>query len=219
MASNWSAENAAQAFIKTTKMGKGMKEPDVLEFISAQAAGNNARLMVAACSGGEGISTVVALGAAAHLTGGKVVCILKSTRELIHYQSVLPEYLCDTQVEFAIGEAETLIVNDYKESDFVVVDCNLYDHEKISGLVKAVKERSRINGGGDAIVLGYNAFNKGSWGGSTTQFLPIGEGLLLTRISGGKERRKSGNWVVKVDKCTGEEHVFRVRSRDRTITC
>jgi hypothetical protein len=67
--------------------------------------------------------------------------------------------------------------------------------------------------------VGYNAFSKRSWrsGGSKTQLLPIGGGLLVTRIAtdakiaDGCGCGKRSHWVVKVDKCTGEEHVFRVR--------
>lgn len=100
------------------------------------------------------------------------------------------------------------------------------------------------------VVVGYNAMKcKGSmvnmtccWGycgGTRTQLLPIGKGLLVTRfgdfgggnninnnnvvIGSAKNRnygasggglgkfRSSSRWVVKVDNCTGEEHVFRVR--------
>ncbi|XP_047329347.1 uncharacterized protein LOC124932722 [Impatiens glandulifera] len=220
--SNWSAENAAKAFIKTMKMGKGVKEPDVSEFVSALAAGNNAKLMVAACGvDTTGISTVLALLAAANLTDGKVVCILRSPEEINKYRSMLGE---NVQVEFSVGEAESLMVSEYKESDFVVVDCNLYDHAKMSRLVQT-------GGAAAAIVLGYNALsNKSgmswSWGSDDSkavQLLPIGEGLLLSRITGKGDRRRrkngGGNWVVKVDKCTGEEHVFRVRSHGRTIAC
>ncbi|GKE43871.1 putative S-adenosyl-L-methionine-dependent methyltransferase [Tanacetum coccineum] len=69
----------------------------------------------------------------------------------------------------------------------------------------------------------YNAFWKDSWlwSRSNSHLLPIGEGLLLMRVAGKRDNggAKSGSygggrrsrWVVKVDKCTGEEHVFRVR--------
>lgn len=122
-------------------------------------------------------------------------------------------------IEFLIGEAQALLLNEFTEADFILIDCNLDNHE---GILRAVQAGGKPNG---AVVIGYNAFGKGSWrvNGSKTQLLPIGEGLLLTRIAS-KERINNGDrggggrrshWVVKVDQCTGEEHVFRVRLPQR----
>ncbi|KAA8539821.1 hypothetical protein F0562_026513 [Nyssa sinensis] len=207
----WSAENATKAYLKTMKMGKRAKEPDAAEFISALAAGNNAQLMVVA-GASTADSTTLALVAAAYQTGGHVVCILRGLKELHSSKESLGHNA--SHVEFVVGEAHNLLLHDYRHADFVVINCNLENHE---GILSAVQASKRHNG---TIVLGYNAFCKDSWrwSGSNTQLLPIGEGLLLTRIAA---KSKSGNgsgfgkrshWVVKVDKCTGEEHVFRVRS-------
>ncbi|KAK6936346.1 Protein of unknown function DUF1442 [Dillenia turbinata] len=214
----WSAENATKAYLSTIKMGKRAKEPNVAEFISALAAGSNAQLMVMACAG-TADPTILALVAAAHQTGGRVVCILGCVNELRSSKEALGlEANC---IEFVIGDAQTLLFDDYREADFVLIDCNIENNE---GIVQAMQEGRKQKG---AIVLGYNAFCKGSWrpSGSRTQLLPIGEGLLMTRIGaqaqakfGGNGRPSSGkrsHWVVKVDKCTGEEHVFRVRSPHR----
>ncbi|XP_058181695.1 uncharacterized protein LOC131300061 [Rhododendron vialii] len=218
MACNWSAENATRAYLNTMKMGKRAKEPDVAEFISALAAGTNAQLMVVVAGGVAARSTTLALVAAAHQTGGRVVCILRGPEELrLTKRGLGPDA---THVEFVIGEARYLLTNRYREADFVVIDCGLSDHDS---LFRAVQAGERRNGNG-AIVLGYNiAVNKESWswGGSETQFLPIGEGLLLSRIAArekvgiGGSFRRCRHWIVKVDKCTGEEHVFRVKSPQR----
>ncbi|EEF51518.1 conserved hypothetical protein [Ricinus communis] len=197
-------------------MGQKAKEPDVAEFISALAAGNNAQLMVVACAS-SAASTVLALVAAAHQTGGRVICVLRGHEELESLRQCLGIDAC--HVQFVIGEAQNLLLTHYSEADFVLVDCNLENHEGILAAVEGSSRRKR-NG---AVVVGYNAFTKGSWWSSRakTQLLPIGEGLLVTRIaaSGRIHRssscghgKKSSHWVVKVDKCTGEEHVFRVRS-------
>ncbi|KAL6291379.1 hypothetical protein ACE6H2_008889 [Prunus campanulata] len=211
----WSAENATKAYLKTLKMGQKANEPDVVEFISALAAGNNAQLMVVACAGAAD-STILALLAAAQQTGGRVVCILRGNKELHLSEKILGINVC--HIEFVIGEAQNLLLNYYKEADFVLIDCNLKNHEAI---LRAVQMGKKQNG---AIVVGHNAFGKGSWwsGGSRTQLLPIGGGLLVTRIAAPKNESskmvgingsgKKSHWVVKVDKCTGEEHVFRVRS-------
>ncbi|KAK6250474.1 Protein of unknown function DUF1442 - like 5 [Theobroma cacao] len=204
----WSAENATKAYLKTLKMGQKAKEPNVAEFVSALAAGNNAQLMVVAYATAAN-STAFALVAAASQTGGHVVCIVPGIEELQLSKKILGYDA--SHVEFVVGEAQNLLLSHYREADFVLIDCNLENHE---GILRAVEAGTKRNG---AVVVGYNALTKGSWrsSGSRTQLLPIGEGLLVTRIAAkakidcGFEKRS--HWVVKVDKCTGEEHVFRVR--------
>lgn len=216
----WSAENATKAYLKTLKMGvKRAKEPDVSEFISAIAAGNNAQLMVVTCGEATTPSTLLALVAAAHQTGGRVICIFHDVHELQATKQALS--LNTDLIEYVIGDAKRLILEeDYKEADFVLIDCN-QNHEAILREIMQGNGEEYCKG---AIVLGINAFSTRSWqcAGLRTQLLPIGEGLLLTRIGdvnrkgvgskcgGGSCRRKS-HWVVKVDRHTGEEHVFRVR--------
>lgn len=181
------------------------------EFISAFAAGNNARLMVMICASIAG-STTLALVAAAHQTFGRVVCILSGLEELHASKKALGPYaIC---VEFVVGDARTLLLDDhYKGADFVLIDCNINEHR---GVFLAAKENAKQDG---ALVIGYNALHKGSWGSELkTHFLPIGEGLLVTRIAATNvvgSGRKRSRWVVKVDKYTGEEHVFRITSPQR----
>ncbi|KAF6156850.1 hypothetical protein GIB67_012379 [Kingdonia uniflora] len=205
----WSAENATKAYLRTLKMGKRDKEPHVSEFISALAAGNSAQLMVEICGSTAG-STTLALVAAAQQTGGHVVCILRGLDELHASQDVLGHDVdC---VEFVIGDAKTLLLNYYKGADFVLIDCNIDDHE---GIFRTVEESSKASG---AVVVGYNAFCKRStWrSGFKTQLLPIGGGLLVTRIPAAKKvgvsAAQRSRWIVRIDQCTGEEHVFRIRS-------
>ncbi|XVF09699.1 hypothetical protein REPUB_Repub07fG0117800 [Reevesia pubescens] len=183
--------------------GQKAKEPNVAEFVSALAAGNNAQLMVVACADAAN-SNALALVAAAHQTGGHIVCILPGIEQLQPSKKILGHDAC--HVEFVFGEAQNLLLSHFREADFVLIDCNLENHE---GILRAVQSGRKRNG---AVVVGYNAFSKGSWrsSGSKTQLLPIGEGLLVTRIAP-KAFEKRSHWVVKVDKCTGEEHVFRVR--------
>ncbi|KAF5731095.1 hypothetical protein HS088_TW19G00699 [Tripterygium wilfordii] len=208
----WSAENATNAYLKTLKMGQRAKEPDEAEFISAMAAGNNAQLMVVACARAADSNTL-ALVDAAHQTGGHVVCVLPGIE---HLQSSYKSLGADAyHVEFVIGDAKNLLPTHYREAEFLLIDCNLENHEEI---LRAVQTSRRRNGA--AAVVGYNAFCKNSWrsSGSETQLLPIGEGLLVTRIAanqkiggGGCGYGRRSHWVVKVDEFTGEEHVFRVR--------
>ncbi|KAL1319194.1 hypothetical protein HN51_071496 [Arachis hypogaea] len=215
----WSAENATKAYLNTLKMGQKAKEPAVAEFISALAAGNNAQLMVVACAGAADSTTLLALVEAANQTGGHVICIVPNHEDLNGTKYVVGR-TASNEVEFMVGEAEILLLNQYAAADFVLIDCKLKNHEEI---LKAVQVGGRKQNG--TLVVGYNAFVcKGSrWSsssscGSRTQLLPIGEGLLVTRFGSstvhtpkhGINKIKS-RWIVKVDKCTGEEHVFRVR--------
>lgn len=202
------------------KMGKRANEPDAAEFISAIAAGNNAQLMVVV-GAATARSTTLGLVAAAEQTAGHVISIFKETEELHSSKQALGSDA--SRVGFVVGDAETLLLNNYRDADLVVIDCNLENHERILGAIKGNgREKSTI-------VLGYNAFWKDSWrwSRSNSHLLPIGEGLLLMRIArksenggGGKNTcdggshggSKKSHWVVKVDNCTGEEHVFRVKS-------
>ncbi|AES75850.1 DUF1442 family protein [Medicago truncatula] len=211
----WSAENATKAYLSTMKMGQKAKEPAVAEFISAIAAGNNAQLMVVACAGAAD-PTTLALVAAANQTNGKVICIVPTIEDLITSKKILGA--ASNQVQFMIGKGaqELLVLN---KADFVLIDCNLINHEEI---VKCVQIGCCKQKG--TVVVGYNAFSsKGSWRscGSKTQLLPIGQGLLVTRFGennaispkfeSGISNSPRSRWIVKVDKCTGEEHVYRVR--------
>ncbi|CAH1439409.1 unnamed protein product [Lactuca virosa] len=156
--------------------GKKADEPDVAEFISAIAAGNNAQLMVVACAGVAG-STTQGLIVASHETGGRLICMVKVIEELHYSKQALS--LDASQVEFVVGNAQTLLSNDYKSTDLVVIDSNVDNHEGILGSIQNERAKSTI-------VLGYNTFWKDSWvwSRSNSHLLPIGEGLLLMRIVG-----------------------------------
>ncbi|KAK8981974.1 hypothetical protein V6N11_037159 [Hibiscus sabdariffa] len=208
----WSAENATKAYFRALKMGKRGKEPDVAEFISAMAAGNNAQLMVLTCYGVAG-STALALIAAARQTGGKVVCILNSLDDYIASKNAVGNY--GGSLSFVIGDAKRLL-NDYLTADFVLIDCNISDHKEV---LEAAQEVAKHGG---ALIVGYNALHKGPcWDNMDeykTHFLPIGEGLLVIRKAATSKAgdvfntKKRSRWVVKIDKWTGEEHVFRITS-------
>ncbi|XP_021725034.1 uncharacterized protein LOC110692327 [Chenopodium quinoa] len=215
----WSPENATKAYIRTLKMETKEKEPNAAEFISALAAGNNAQVMVAACAQKMVTPNLLALVSAAHQTGGHVTCIVPGREELLSSKRALKS---DAKyVNFVVGDAKDLLLNEYKNADFFLVDCNLKDYE---GVMRGMHVMRREKSG---VILGYNAFCKGSswqWSGLRTHLLPIGDGLLVTRFDGNNGRDvmceksvKKSNWIVKVDKCTGEEHVFRVRSPQRKL--
>ncbi|XP_022986473.1 uncharacterized protein LOC111484201 [Cucurbita maxima] len=214
---SWSAENATEAFLNTLKLRQKADEPDVAEFISAMAAGNNAQLMVVAYERSAD-HKILALAAAGGLTGGRVVCIIPRQEDLHPSRAILglePHY----PIEFVVGEAEKLLEAHYREADFVLIDCNLDSHVAV---IEGIGSRRKFQGA--TVVVGFNAMRKrcGGWsGGWRTQLLPIGKGVMVMKVaaeiskSSGEGRRRQ--WVVKVDKCTGEEHVFRVRLPHRKV--
>ncbi|KAK4283208.1 hypothetical protein QN277_000184 [Acacia crassicarpa] len=228
----WSAENATKAYLSAFKMGEGSKEPDVTEFISAIAAGNNSQtmVMVASASSFPDSTILLAMLAAAHQTQGRVICIVDGSHGHLNPTKAFlaSNIVRSDQVDFLIGQPQELLTSEVacKNADFVVVDCELESHQEIfTAVCVAAAEKKKKN----TVVVGYNAMKcKGYGGGTRTQLLPIGKGLLVTRfgdfggnsnnvIGGTKHYGASGlgkfrsRWVVKFDKCTGEEHVFRVR--------
>ncbi|XP_074284182.1 uncharacterized protein LOC141608738 [Silene latifolia] len=212
--SQWSAENATKAYLKTLKMGINKrlnKEPDTLEFISAIAAGNNAKLILIACGETTTLSTLLALLAAASQTNGRVICIYRDLNQLQSTKQALSQDANNDSIEFVLGDTKRLIREKYQNVDFMLNDCELENHQE---LLREMQCNANCKG---AIVLRCNAFTTKSWecAGLRTQLLPIGDGLLVTRIANPIERKdsigKKGHWVVKVDEHTGEEHVFRVR--------
>lgn len=211
----WSAENATKAYLTTLRMCERGREPDVAEFVSALAAGNNSQLMVIA-GGTSPHSTAQALVAAGHQTGGRVICILptlQASQNLLGLMGL--GFNNGPKIEFVVGDPKRLLTTQYDNADFVLVDCSLHNHHDILSAV--VSNNNKQNG--NIVVVGYNYKERSGLSslsyGVKTQFLPIGKGLLVTRFGGKKKNemmmRKKSKWIVKVDKCTGEEHVFRVR--------
>ncbi|KAK1325768.1 hypothetical protein QJS10_CPA01g02663 [Acorus calamus] len=198
----WSAENATKAFLTTLTMGNKTKVPDVAEYVSAMAAGNSAKLMVEACSGAAGPMTL-ALVAAARQTGGRVACVLRAREDLRASREALGAEA--DNVEFVFGDAARLLSGDYARADFVLVDCKLEGNERVFGAAQK------------AIVVGYNAFCDASWlpSGPRSDLLPIGDGLRVCRVVRTAAAERKRRWVVKVDECTGEEHVFRIMASQR----
>ncbi|CAN4125832.1 unnamed protein product [Withania somnifera] len=206
----WSAENATNAFLKTLKMGERGNAPDVTEFISAMASGNNSQLMVMACC----------LVAAAHQTGGRVVCILRRREQVhaINKETLLLGEDYENFVEFVIGDhdVKTLLASNYEGADFVLIDCNLEDFQQV---FEVAQEGVSVK---SAFIVGYNALHERprlSFD-HKSYFLPIGEGLLISkiRVSDGKKifSGRRSNWVVEIDECTGEERVYRVSTSPNT---
>lgn len=206
------ANESYLSFILQAKRGK---EPDVAEFISALAAGKNSQLMVVASAGMAGPATL-ALAAAAQQTRGRVVCICGGQNELQASRKALDTRDCGV-VEFVVGDAKSLLLGgDYKGADFVLVDCDMTNARDV--FQAAFRGANKDIG---ALVVGYNVRHRAlRWRQLRASFLPIGEGLLVIKMDpNGKNvvQRRRSRWIVQVDNCTGEEHIFRVNSPHRKV--
>ncbi|KAG5231236.1 Chaperonin beta protein [Salix suchowensis] len=185
---SWSAENATKAYFHALKMGKRDKEVDVDEFISALAAGNNAQLMVIASVASMDPSHCHCLYFTSKI---QPRCIKKCSGTLRN---------C---VKFVMGDAKTLLPKDYSGADFVLVDCDLDDCKEV---LRASQDCSNH---GKGLVVGYNAFHKGSsWSCEfKTRFLPIGRGclsiqkphLIIRILVGGHGHGKRSKWITTID--------------------
>lgn len=183
------------------------------EFISAMAAGNCSRIMVDVCENSAG-PTTLALIAAAHQTGGRVICIVPTHDGLHASKATLGESA--SSVDLVVGEPLTLFRSSNADvcsgmPDFVLVDCKIRGSEN----VLAAARRTMEDDGGNGVVVGYNAM--GSHGiGIADHLLPIGGGLRVSRGVDQTTIRGRGKWVIKVDESTGEEHVYRITAPSQT---
>ncbi|KAF7826007.1 DUF1442 family protein [Senna tora] len=176
----WSPQNAQTAYLQALRMRSRGREPDIPEFISALAAGKNAKLIVIIATNPNS-TMLLPLAVAAHQTGGHVVCICSEISDLEATKKPLKDHnYYEHCVEFVVGDAKTLLLGDYKGADFVVVDCNIYNPKEVlqAALIKGSK-----HDGGEIIVVGYNVNHNHRelclWRQLKTSFLPIGDGLLL----------------------------------------
>lgn len=72
---------------------------------------------------------LVALAAAANQTGGCVMCISSELNELQATRNALGAYHA-LGVEFVI-DVKTLLLGDYKDEDFVLVDCTINNAKEV----------------------------------------------------------------------------------------
>ncbi|KAJ7962576.1 S-adenosyl-L-methionine-dependent methyltransferase [Quillaja saponaria] len=236
----WSATSATRAYLDTLKLCNSVKrqsgswrspEPGSNEFVSALAAGMRAKLIVEVTSGVS--PSTVALAAAARQTGGRLVCILP---ELILAESkrVIKDSGLKDLVEFKTGDPSELLPN-YANIDFSLVDCKNDDYTRLLNLLDVNTTRSVVvanNLVGERKGLGGHLKGKDEEKVTVRSLKhPIGKGMEVTMIGkndeiekrnwgggghSGIRRSKSlrdlgkSKWVVKFDKESGEEHIYRV---------
>ncbi|KAL6316789.1 hypothetical protein AAG906_021089 [Vitis piasezkii] len=193
----WSPQDAMEAYLQTlqvckdhynqdcTDHGGATKciQPQCMEFISALAAGNQAKLMVQILSN-EGVNPLtIALAVAAKHTGGRFICVLDQQQDMEDCKAQLSCYDLEDKVEFVHGNPCEIVMQ-FKSIDFAVIDCKFEDHLK---LFKTIDVNPR-----GSIVLVSNLVrrrNGVSFGevvrrkkGVEYVTLHIGQGMELTRI-------------------------------------
>lgn len=158
-------------------------EPECMEYISALAAGNQARSMVDIESGGMS-PAILALAAAARQTGGRVVCVRHEQAHLEALRRQIESLDLADVVECKRGEPLESI-RQLESVDFAVVDHRL---EHCRELVSAID----VNPRGSVVVVS-NLFQGRRAAASYGQLvkeravaksvvLPFGDGMEVTRI-------------------------------------
>ncbi|KAL5719103.1 hypothetical protein ACHQM5_011927 [Ranunculus cassubicifolius] len=204
------------------------------EFISALAAGMRAKLIVEVSN--KISPSTIALAAAARQTGGRLVCILPEDKTLAESKQVVKESGLKDLVEFKVGDPKE-VLSHYENIDFSLIDCQTDDYTRLLKSLDVNPRKSVVVA--NNLVGGKRGLggNLGRVKGRSVKH-PIGEGMEVTMIGGSNEfsmrgnhhnhcggggcatppieirgrARKTGksNWVKKIDKESGEEHIFRV---------
>uniref|UniRef100_A0A2C9WGL0 S-adenosyl-L-methionine-dependent methyltransferase n=2 Tax=Manihot esculenta TaxID=3983 RepID=A0A2C9WGL0_MANES len=204
----WSPQFAMKAYLHSLQLSRRedntssygstkLVEPKCMEFISALAAGKQAKLMVEITT--QGITPLtISLAVAAKQTGGKLICILPHHHQQQNFINKCRNHdlhLPDLQdledvIEFVPGNPFQVAMQ-YKKIDFLAVDGKLEGHLKLLEMVD-------LNPSGCLIVghnLQYREYEV-SFGqvlnrkkGIDCVSLPIGEGMELTRIESFTKRK------------------------------
>ncbi|XP_011034232.1 PREDICTED: uncharacterized protein LOC105132424 [Populus euphratica] len=211
----WTPDTALKAYVCTIKTCENFMESSVAEFLSAMAAGWNAKLIVESWSKGGPIATSIGLAVAARHTCGRHVCVVPDEGSRSEYVKTM--HLAGMlETEVLVGEVEEVMAG-LVGVDFLVVDCKRRDFVRFLRLAKLSPK--------GAVLACKNAFQKSAagfrWHGALargtrvvkTVLLPVGQGLDMAHIGshGGSESSKGSpsRWIRHIDQKSGEEHVFR----------
>lgn len=192
----------------------------VAELLAAMAAGWNAKFIVETWSDGGPIATSVGLAIAAGHTGGRHLCVVADERSRSKYVEAMREAGIAAAPEVEVGEAAEAVAK-AEGVDFVVVDCRRKDFARVLRVART-SERG-------AVLVCKNAWERSVEGFRWQRvlqrgtrvvksvFLPVGRGLEIAHIGspspggGGSSNSTAngGRWIKRLDKRSGEEHVFR----------
>lgn len=166
-----------------------LMEPKLVEYISALAAGNEARVIADIGSGGASAITL-GLAVAAQQTGGRLVCLRSDEETLESAKKQIENFGLAGATEFAVGHPCDA-VGRLRNVDFAVIDPNVLE-ECMEEVFLGIDMNPR-----GSIVVVSNVFQSRRLGGRVCSYaravrerggvesvvvLPIGDGLEVTRI-------------------------------------
>ncbi|KAL4585870.1 hypothetical protein LXL04_010497 [Taraxacum kok-saghyz] len=212
----WSPEMALKAHIDTVKTCENFQESDDAEMISAMAGGWNPNFIIEAWSSGSEITTSIGLNIAARHSGARYVCILENERSRSEYIAAVKKHGSPVP-ELMVGEAKE-VMERLPEVEFMVVDGgrkDLYElfrvaklsHRGAVLLCKGATQRHMAGFRWD-MVVGKKARLVRS------VIIPVGQGVNIGYVKENREYERSSSrnysrWITRIDRKTGEEHVFR----------
>ncbi|KAE9610744.1 hypothetical protein Lal_00021246 [Lupinus albus] len=213
----WSPETASKAYLDTVKLCEKIKESEVAEFLSAMAAGWNAKFIVESWSNNGPIITSFGLAVAARNTGARHVCIVPDEPSTLQYTKAMAEIGVSPPPEVVAGEAEKVIPL-LLGLDFLVVDCKEREFDRVLRVAKV--------GNSGAVLACKNAWQRNvsgfKWNMALDKdtrvvrsvFLPVGKGLDIAYIGSASGKVVTTNkvpsrWFKHIDQQSGEEHLFR----------
>ncbi|MCE2055367.1 hypothetical protein HAX54_042485 [Datura stramonium] len=219
----WSPETASKAYLDTIQTCGISTKSSVAEFLSAMAAGYNAKLTVEAWESdnkinGDSITTSIGLAIAIKHNRGRYVCVVPNEESRLEYVRAMQNSGVSLP-EVMVGEAEE-VMKRLNGVDFLIVD------ERRSDFI-SVFYSARLSHRGAILVCKNGSkirnidTSKFSWDGvlatkvcvvrSVT--LPFGNGLEIAYIASKdgnqKARKYAKRWIRHIDRNSGEEHVIR----------
>ncbi|CAN4125833.1 unnamed protein product [Withania somnifera] len=219
----WSPETASKAYIDTVQTCGITSKTSAAEFLSAMAAGYNAKLIVEAWTLHENgdvsnIITSTGLAIAAKYTHGRHVCIVPDEASRVEYFSAMQKISSEVSLpEVVVVEKEETMKEKLNKVDFLVLDGGRKDFARVLNTVK-------LNQHGSVLVCKRNITTlrwrdviqdaKVSVVRAIT--LPFeNNGLEIAYIASSssydgnlKSRKNFKRWIRHVDQKSGEEHVF-----------
>ncbi|KAL1830147.1 hypothetical protein ACET3Z_008559 [Daucus carota] len=211
----WSPETASKAYIDTVKSCEIFQESSVAEFISAMAAGWNAKLIVETWAQGEATTSSIGLAIASYHTNGRHVCFVPDNLSRIEYLKAME--ISGHSPEVIVGDPEEALQN-LIGIDFLVLNCENDDFTRMLRLVRLSREGAVLVGKGAGSSRGSSQESR--WrdvveGGLElvrTVILPVGEGLDIAHVGGVKRsaRNIKSRWISRINRQSGEEFVFRI---------
>ncbi|XP_059311152.1 uncharacterized protein LOC132062637 [Lycium ferocissimum] len=226
----WSPETASKAYLDTIQICEISSKTTAAEFLSAIAAGYNAKLIVEVRkkqeSGNANIPTSTGLAIAAKHTHGRHICVVPEEASRVEYVSAMHKLLADVSLpEVVVGEVEEVMRKKLiYRVHFLIVDGGRKDFARALTSVKLSQHGAILVCKSESKRNNISVSSRFSWKGVLDAkvnvvraiTLPFGNyGLEIAYIASSnydgslKSRKNPKHWIRHVDQDSGEEHVFR----------